>query len=99
LADILAGKKPRPPKPLAMYSGQKTHCVAGLPCYDEWMMKKNARLGLLPYNISKGSGKSAWWKCKKCGFEWFTRIANRARGHGCRRCANKERKDEYGRFV
>jgi len=53
----------------------------------EWNYQKNAPL--VPAEITYGSSKKVWWKCKSCGNEWISDIASRTRGQGCRTCGNK----------
>lgn len=40
-----------------------------------------------PSLYSCGSGKKVWWKCKICGFRWFSVIRTRHQGCGCPKCA------------
>lgn len=54
----------------------------------EWDYEKNS---IQPTEISVGSGKKAWWKCKKCGHEWFSIINTRKNGRGCPECAKQKR--------
>lgn len=56
---------------------------------EEWDWEKNGELGLNPEEITAGSNKKAWWKCKK-GHKWDAIIASRAQGSGCPICANKK---------
>lgn len=51
----------------------------------EWDFDKNK---IDPYNISYGSKKKAWWKCKK-GHSWLAVINTRIRGNGCPECAKE----------
>ena len=44
---------------------------------QEWNYKKN--IGLNPEDISYGSSKKVWWKCKK-GHEWQSSLAHRVGG-------------------
>ena len=57
----------------------------------EWNFEKNS---ILPTEISAGSGKKAWWKCKRCGPEWFSVINTRKNGSGCPECAKEKRKNK-----
>lgn len=50
----------------------------------EWNYKKNNPL--IPENVSPHSDIKVWWKCSTCGFEWETKVANRAKGNGCPNC-------------
>jgi DNA-directed RNA polymerase subunit RPC12/RpoP len=53
---------------------------------SEWHPKKN--LNLTPLDVSSGSSKKVWWKCKE-GHEWEARIGSRARGNGCPYCSGR----------
>ena len=50
----------------------------------EWNTEKNG--DLKPTDVICASGKSVWWKCSKCGYEWQTRPADRVTGKGCKMC-------------
>lgn len=53
----------------------------------EWHPTKNGNLS--PNQVSPGSGKKAWWKCKKGDdHEWQSSVSNRAKGSGCPVCSN-----------
>ncbi len=50
----------------------------------EWDFEKNA---ISPDAVIKGSHKKAWWKCKKCGYDWETNIYVRTQMKcGCPAC-------------
>ena len=52
----------------------------------EWSEKNT----IDPTTIASRSGKKAWWKCSKCGYEWHSVIYNRvAHGTGCPECAQR----------
>lgn len=52
---------------------------------QEWNYEKNYPLA--PQDILCRGKKEYWWKCKKCGYEWESRIDHRHRGYGkCVRC-------------
>ena len=54
----------------------------------EWHPTKNG--DLKPDNITKKSGKIAWWLCPK-GHEWKARIAHRTSGSSnCPYCSNQK---------
>jgi hypothetical protein len=55
----------------------------------EWDYSKN--VNITPYDITCGSGKKVWWKCKECGHEWETRINHRTNGSGCPICKRKHK--------
>ena len=57
---------------------------------EEWDYTKNTDLD--PALISCGTAKKAWWKCSKCGYEWFSRISHRVSGTKCPRCSHKKTK-------
>jgi hypothetical protein len=52
----------------------------------DWHSIKNQYLS--PGGFTAGSGQLVWWKCRKCKFEWESRIVDRVRS-GCRRCAGR----------
>ena len=54
---------------------------------EEWDYAKNGNLN--PKNISFGSAKTVWWKCKKCGHEYKSSVNKRSHGRGCPACAGK----------
>lgn len=51
----------------------------------DWDYSKNTEFTM--DDVLSGSNKKAWWKCSVCGHEWETQINNRAKGHGCPKCA------------
>ena len=51
---------------------------------SEWNYEKNG--DLTPENVTAGSNKKVWWKCKK-GHEWQAIISNRSSGLGCPVCS------------
>lgn len=65
-----------------MYIVDEPHLLA------EWNRERNDPLGLNPCNLTHGSKKKVWWKCK-AGHEWEAAICNRANGNGCPICAGK----------
>lgn len=56
----------------------------------EWDYNKNT---IDPSKMLPGSGKKAWWKCSKCGYEWQTKIYNRKK-HGCPKCDRRHNKNK-----
>lgn len=53
----------------------------------QWDYKKNQ--GIDPHCYQENSGKSVWWICDQCGYEWKTLISNRSRGRKCPKCMGK----------
>ena len=53
----------------------------------EWDYHKNS---FSMSDITSGTEKKAWWVCHVCGFEWQASICDRAKGHGCPRCARRK---------
>ena len=53
---------------------------------EEWNYDKNG--SLKPSDVTFGSRKSVWWKCKK-GHEWKTNIYSRKTGKGCPFCSGR----------
>ena len=57
---------------------------------DEWDWEKNNELKIYPDNITYGSTKKVFWKCKKCGYEWVATPNSRSnKKTGCPCCAGK----------
>jgi translation initiation factor IF-1 len=54
----------------------------------EWDYNKNKNLN--PSELSPGSKRKVWWKCKN-GHEWFATIVNRTKGANCEICSYKSR--------
>ena len=58
----------------------------------EWHPTRN--IGLLPRDVTPGSGKKVWWLCRH-GHEWQAAIYSRSRGSGCPFCyAGNQGSDE-----
>ena len=54
---------------------------------EEWNTEQNEQeLGLTLYNVTKGSGKNAYWVCRKCNYSWNAAIKDRTHGSGCLKC-------------
>ena len=49
----------------------------------EWIKTKNKPL--TPRDVTPGSARQVWWKCKK-GHEWKAIISSRSKGSGCPYC-------------
>lgn len=54
---------------------------------QEWNYEKNGILK--PSDVTPGSGKKVWWKCKN-GHEWEARIDHRASGSKCIYCKRQK---------
>lgn len=52
----------------------------------EWNYAKNTEIQ--PENVSRGSGKTVWWICKK-NHEWQDTVAHRTSGRGCPYCSGR----------
>ncbi len=52
---------------------------------SEWDYAKNG--DLKPTDVTTGSHKRVWWKCKK-GHEWERSVKDRSAGNGCPYCSN-----------
>ena len=58
---------------------------------EEWDLEKNE---IRSEDVTKGSSKRVWWKCKACGHGWVSIIRDRTRGtgpSGCPLCAKETR--------
>lgn len=56
----------------------------------DWNIEKNGRL--TPDQITYGSQRKVWWKCKECGYEWKATLNSRTNGtiknrRGCPNCS------------
>ncbi len=58
----------------------------------QWHPKRNG--DLKPEDVTPGSNKKVWWKCK-CRHEWQARVKARTDGSGCPICARKKATPEY----
>lgn len=54
---------------------------------SEWCYAQNG--DLLPSQVAYRGNHKAWWECKKCGYIWQSRIADRSNGVGCPACSGK----------
>lgn len=57
---------------------------------QEWDYELN--YPLTPDKIYASSSKKAWWKCSKCGNQWFSVIDMRNRGVGCPKCKSSNKR-------
>ena len=65
---------------------------------QEWSYDKN--LGISPFELTSGSSKNVWWKCKKCHNEWQAIINNRTKKNsGCPYCANLKVKSGFNDLI
>jgi len=60
---------------------------------SEWHPIKNGKL--TPYDVSWGSNRNVWWKCKKCKREWIARVMSRVDGNQCSFCKKIHLKDGF----
>ncbi len=57
----------------------------------QWHPTKNGELR--PCDVTSGSGKKVWWKCKVAeDHEWETRVVGRTKGGGCPCCSVPSKK-------
>ena len=54
---------------------------------SQWNTKTNGEL--TPHNITNGSKKKVWWKCKN-GHEWEATVASRNAGRNCPYCTGRK---------
>ena len=59
---------------------------------EQWDYDKNDK-ELSPLNVTAGSDKKVWWKCKN-GHSWSATISNRTYGYGCPHCYALSRKSK-----
>ena len=53
---------------------------------EEWDYEKNNKLNIDPTVLGEASHTKAWWKCKKCGFEWETSPHDKKACPNCNSC-------------
>ena len=63
---------------------------------DEWNCSKNGFLK--PENVSYGSGRKVWWKCKN-NHEWKTEVKNRSAGGDCPYCRGRYPSETHNLLV
>ena len=71
----------------AVWAGHNDLLTTNPELSEEWDYEKNTTL--MPRDVTKGSHRAVWWRCKECGFSWKTPIVNRSKGSGCPQCAKK----------
>ena len=54
---------------------------------DEW---SDRNYPVTPTSIAPKSNKAFWWTCRRCGWEWQARVADRTDGHGCPVCSGEK---------
>ena len=59
---------------------------------EEWDYELNK--GINPKEVAVASRSKVWWKCKKCGCEWFASVGARTGkdGTGCPECKRRQEK-------
>ena len=67
-------------------TNKKTFAEVHPELLEEWNWQRNKGI-INPYEVSPASLQEAWWQCRKCGYEWKTKICNRHAGRGCLYCA------------
>ena len=70
-------------------------CTTNKSLADEWDFDKNV---LKPTEVSHGSFKSVWWKCKY-GHSWKARISSRDYGNGCPYCSSAKRTSQPEQII
>ena len=63
--------------------GETDLATTHLHLLQEWDWEKNH---ILPTEVSAGSNKKVWWKCKH-GHSWKATAIDRTKGKGCPKCA------------
>ena len=83
-------------KGMEKYESKKENSLAVLypDLIDDWDYEQNGNL--TPYNVSWGSVKKVWWKCKNCEHKWYTSIYIRTKcGSKCPNCRGKNNGESY----
>jgi len=55
---------------------------------SEWHPTLNG--DLTPWDVTCGSARYAWWKCKECNYSWYAQIRSRNSGNGCSECCKSK---------
>lgn len=63
---------------------------------ENWNYKKNNKK---PEEYCPNSGKSVYWKCKYCGYEWKAIIDNISKGRVCPRCSETKGEKEIDKTL
>ena len=58
----------------------------------DWLVEWDYELNgdLTPSDVTAGTNKKVWWKCKHCKQIWYASIAKRNEGRGCPVCAGQK---------
>ena len=74
------------------YPTEENNLLAKYPqITKEWHPTKNGEL--MPKDVTPASHRKVWWVCSE-SHKWKARVADRTRGHGCRKCYD-ERKGKW----
>lgn len=71
-----------PTCPMCKKENNSVACFSHLT--KQWDFKKNKGIDI--NLVSVNSNKVVWWKCKKCNYEWQTKISSRKNGKGLCPC-------------
>ena len=63
----------------------------------EWSYKLNN--GLTPEDVTSKTHKKVWWKCSRCGNDYYSSVAFRSSGGGCNICNGDKAKEGYNDFL
>ena len=55
-----------------------------------WDYEQNSAIQLFPDKILPNSGKTAYWKCSVCGYEWKKRVSIQVKSRNCPVCSNRD---------
>ena len=75
-----------------IYIGNKNNCIAisNPEILDEWDYDENEKIGISPFNVSKGTSLKANWICNK-GHKYKASIATKTNQHtGCPYCNGRK---------
>lgn len=57
----------------------------------DWFYERNSENGIFPDNIPSHYSELVWWKCHECEYIWQATPDNRANGHGCTKCYERNK--------
>ena len=55
----------------------------------EWEYEKNKQIGVSPEEVTAGSKRKVFWRCKFCEHVWEAYIYSRTGGTGCPKCSQR----------
>ena len=81
----------------SLISDEYNFAVINKELLEEWDWNKNEKS---PYSYTPRSGQKVFWICKKCGYHFYSTIANRVCGEsGCPKCIFSKGENRINKFL